>query len=123
MRVREVLKDAHFTIDSDAFEGGSIFALLSRIECDLLQCRESPMTMKLSAHVRFSAVTLYVPEAWRVTFDMRSGGGEPMDRRVLGNPPEGTAAPELHITGALLGARFEIWDEEEKGRGDEEDGE
>ena len=111
LSIREFLHDAQYTSESDMFEGGKLSATLSRVCCDLSQCREGLQFMTLRADVRFSAVTLHIPESWRVTFDMRSSGGRPEDRRVLGNPPEGSHAPELVIQGSVLFSRFELRDE------------
>ncbi len=122
LQLREVLRDARYSLACDGFEGGSVFALLSRIECDLSDCTEDVVTMRLSMRVRWSAVTLFVPDTWRVTFTMRHSIGAPLDRRVLGNPPDGSAAPELQISGSMLGARLEIRDREDtEGTADGED--
>jgi hypothetical protein len=40
---------------------------------------------------------------------------------VLGNPPEGTSAPLLIITGSLLAGRLELRDEKER-EGEKENG-
>ncbi|MDT8323012.1 MAG: hypothetical protein RRA94_02785 [Bacteroidota bacterium] len=122
LQLREILRDAHYVFSSDGFEGGSIFSLLSRVECDLSGCSEQGSAMRMTMRVRWSAVTLYVPDAWRVTFSMRSGLGEAQDHRVLGNPPDGSAAPELHISGTVLGSRLQIRDGEELTAGEKEGG-
>jgi hypothetical protein len=121
LQLREVLRDARYALSCDGFEGGSVFALLSRVECDLSACTEDVGSMRLSMRVRWSAITLIVPDTWRVTFAMRHSLGEAQDRRVLGNPPDGSAAPELQISGSLLGSRLEIRDRgETTGDGDGE---
>ena len=111
LKLSEVLRDCHCSLATDSFDGGSISATLSRVECDLLGCEPASPVITLSAHVRMSSVTLFVPDDWRVVMELRCNWGQPEDRRVLGNPPEGSSAPVLKLSGSLLAGRLELRDE------------
>ncbi|MCB2203648.1 hypothetical protein KQI65_02785 [bacterium] len=113
LQVSEILHDAHYTVESDSFEGGRLTAVLAHLDCDLTRCDASPVTMKLHAAIYGSAVTLFIPESWHVTLQMSSSMGEARDRRVLGNPPGVQHTEKLIISGSILAGKLELRDVEE----------
>lgn len=126
MRVSHLLRGSRVIVRSPSFEGGSLSATMSLVQCGLQHSKAGTRFMHLDCALRMSSVVLYVPESWRVTPELRTTHASVQDKRALGNPPENGNAPELLLEGSMLLASLEIrdseeWMEIEEGEKDEED--
>ena len=105
-----VLKGAVLRVEAPRFHGGRLRASASAVECDLSETEAGERFMRLDLQAQLSRVRLHVPDEWRVTVDVSGTGTSVRDERDLGNPPEGTGAPELQITGSLTLASLLLLD-------------
>jgi hypothetical protein len=126
MQVSHLLRGSRIIVRAPAFEGGSLSATMSLVQCGLQQCKAGARFMHLDCALRMSSAVLYVPESWRVTPELRKSSASVTDNRALGNPPENGNAPELVLEGSMSFASLEIrdgedWVELEEGEKDEED--
>ena len=127
MQVSHLLRGSRVIVRAPAFEGGSLTATMSLVQCGLQHCKAGTRLMHLDCALRMSSVVLFIPESWRVTAELRMSSSSLEDKRALGNPPEENGnAPELLLEGSMLLASLEIrdgedWMELEEGEKVEED--
>ncbi len=105
-----LLRSVSLFVDTSRFFGGKLRAAVSVMECDLSQAGVGTQQMRLDLQARLSRVRLHVPDEWRVVTELSGPGRTVRDQRALGNPPEGTEAPELLITGSLTLASLYLLD-------------
>ncbi|MFZ1729683.1 MAG: hypothetical protein WBQ23_08010 [Bacteroidota bacterium] len=110
LQTKVLFNGARIEIRSQQFEGGRLSATVAAVECDFSQCSPRGKLMKLELHLLLSRVQLYISDEWRVVAEVSNGMGRLEDHRDLGNPPEGTGAPELRISGSLTLASLHILD-------------
>lgn len=110
--ISETVRGSILTVASPTFMGGRFRTLLSAIECDLGSSASGTRFMKLRCAIRASRICLYVPEHWRVEDRLQRSAATVEDKRVLGNPPDGTDAPELLLEGNIQLASLMICDVE-----------
>ncbi|PLX32228.1 MAG: hypothetical protein C0600_03075 [Ignavibacteria bacterium] len=119
--ISQTVRGSLLTVDSPAFTGGRFRTLLSAVECDFGPCTSAARFMKLRCSIRASRICLYLPEDWRVEDALHQSGASVKDKRALGNPPDGTDAPELQLEGTIQFSSLMICDiedsEENEGEG------
>lgn len=126
MQVSHLLRGSRVIVRAPAFEGGSLSATMSLVQCGLQHSKAGTRFMHLDCALRMSNIIMYLPESWRVTPELRMSSSSVKDKRALGNPPENNNAPELVLEGSMLLASLEIrdggdWVDIEEGEKDEED--
>ncbi len=103
---------ARVDIMSQHFRGGMLGAMVAAVDCDLSKAEADEKRMQLKIRGVLSRVRLQVSDEWRVVAEDLGSGLRIDDLRDLGNPPEGTGAPELRISGSLTFATLHILDPE-----------
>ncbi|MDX9759930.1 MAG: hypothetical protein RBU27_12295 [Bacteroidota bacterium] len=105
-----LLRGARLHVASPQLMGGRLRGTVAAIECDFLPGQEDARDRRLELHALLSRVRLMVPENWRVRSELSGPANAIDDHRDLGDPPEGSLAPTLHISGTLRFSSLEITD-------------
>ncbi|MBE0644148.1 MAG: hypothetical protein IH600_08720 [Bacteroidetes bacterium] len=105
-----VFRGLRLIVRASRFFSGRLRVTASAMECDLSAIEAGERFMRLELHAQLSRVRLHVSDDWRVVVDVSGTAHSVRDQRDLGNPPEGTDAPELHITGSLHFASLYLLD-------------
>lgn len=103
---------ARIDVLSQHFRGGQLGAMVAAVDCDLSKAVLDEKHIRLRIRAGLSRVRLLVSDEWRVIADDPADGLRIDDLRDLGNPPEGTGAPEVWISGSLTLATLHILDPE-----------
>lgn len=104
------LRAAVLTVVAPRFYAGRLRSVASVVECDLSRCDAGAPVMRFELTATLSRLRLHVSDATRITVEAVRGDTSVADRRDLGNPPEGSDAPELVITGSFTFSSLEILD-------------
>lgn len=107
---RLIFRGVSLTVCAPRFAGGRLRVSTAAVDCDLSASVPGQRFMKLELRATLSRIRLFVPDEWRIVTEMSGPAHSVRDHRDLGNPPEGTDAPVLHITGSLSFASLDLLD-------------
>jgi hypothetical protein len=105
-----VFRGVRIAVCSPRFAGGRIRVAAAAVDCDLSASVPGQRFMKLELRAALSRIRLFVPDEWRIVTETSGAATSVRDHRDLGNPPDGTDAPTLHITGSLSFASLDLLD-------------
>jgi hypothetical protein len=103
-------RGVRIAVAAPRFAGGRLRLTAAAVDCDLSASVPGLRFMKLDLRAVLGRVRLFVPDEWRITIETSGAANSVRDHRDLGNPPESTDAPVLHITGSLSFASLDLLD-------------
>jgi hypothetical protein len=105
-----VFRGMRIAVSAPSFAGGRLRVAAAAVDCDLSASVPGQRFMKLELRAALSRIRLFVPDEWRIVTETTGTANSVRDHRDLGNPPDGTDAPILHITGSLSFASLDLLD-------------